>query len=104
MIRIFVISKTRLYWTSFCISGILYLSLLGLRKYGDELLGKFKWGHSFYEVNYDLLEMYRQCKDGAECVAKQTEFLKNEETERKKKTNIEGRFSNNQLIETLVVY
>lgn len=66
--------------------------IVGLRKYGDELLGKFKWGHSFYEVNYDLLEMYRQCKDGAECVAKQTEFLKNEETERKKKTNIEDFF------------
>lgn len=34
--------------------------------------------------------MYRQCKDGAECVAKQTEFLKNEKAERKKGTNTEG--------------
>ncbi len=57
--------------------------IVGLKKYGDMLLGKFKWGHSFYDVNYELLEMYRKCKDGAECVAKQIEFLKNEKAERK---------------------
>ncbi len=64
------IKKKKLYW--------------GLKSYGDNLLGKFKWGHSFYEVNYELLEMYRNCKDGAECVAKQIAFLKNEKEERKK--------------------
>lgn len=58
--------------------------IVGLKKYGNILLNKFKWGHSFYEVNHDLLEMYRKCKDGAECVAKQTEFLKAEKAERKK--------------------
>ncbi len=57
--------------------------IVGLRKYGDMLLGKFKWGHSFYDVNYELLEMYRKCKDGAECVSKQIEFLKNEKAQRK---------------------
>ena len=46
------------------------------------MLEKFKWGHSFYEVNQELLDMYAACKDGAECVAKQMEFLKKEKTER----------------------
>ena len=62
----------------------------GLKSYGDELLGKFKWGHSFFEVNYELLEMYRCCKDGAECVAKQIEFLKNEKDNRMHKTQDSG--------------
>lgn len=59
------------------------LYIVGLEKYGSMLLSKFKWGHSFYTVNYELLEMYRKCKDGAECVAKQIEFLNNEKAKRK---------------------
>ena len=39
-------------------------------------------GHSFYEVNKELLDMYASCKDGAECVSKQMEFLKKEKEER----------------------
>jgi hypothetical protein len=50
----------------------------GLKQYGKELLSKFKWGHSFYEVNESLLDMYAKCKDGAEVVQKQIDFLKNE--------------------------
>ena len=57
--------------------------IVGLEKYGTELLNKFKWGHSFYTVNYELLEIYRKCKDGAEVVAKQIEFLNNEKLKRK---------------------
>jgi len=35
-------------------------------------------------VNEQLLEMYASCKDGAEVVAKQIEFLKSEKKERLK--------------------
>ncbi len=52
--------------------------IVGLKELGERLLGKFKWGHSFYEVNFDLLEMYAKCKDGADVVAQQNEFLSSE--------------------------
>ena len=58
--------------------------IVGLKSYGEKLLAKFKWGHSFFEVNEQLLEMYASCKDGAEVVAKQIEFLKSEKKERLK--------------------
>lgn len=45
-------------------------------------MSKFKWGHSFYEVNEELLDMYASCKDGAEVVQKQNEFLKKEQDAR----------------------
>jgi pre-rRNA-processing protein TSR3 len=54
----------------------------GLKEYGAKLLAKFKWGHSFYEVNEELLDMYAKCKTGAECVQKQAEFLKREQEEK----------------------
>lgn len=59
-----------------------YNAFKGLKSHGEQLLSKFKWGHSFYEVNQELLDMYAACKDGAEVVAKQIEFLKKEKAER----------------------
>lgn len=56
--------------------------IVGLPERGQQLLGKFKWGHSFFEVNRKLLDMYAACKDGAEVVAKQIEFLKKEKLDR----------------------
>jgi pre-rRNA-processing protein TSR3 len=49
--------------------------IIGLKEFGERLLAKFKWGHSFFQINFDLLEMYAKCKDGAEVVSKQNEFL-----------------------------
>jgi pre-rRNA-processing protein TSR3 len=59
--------------------------IVGLKKYGEQLLAKFKWGHSFYEVNRELLDIYANCKDGAEVVLRQNEFLKNEKEQLKMK-------------------
>lgn len=61
------------------------------------MLEKFKWGHSFYEVNKELLDMYAGCKDGAECVSKQMEFLKKEKQERLN-PKVDGLFSGYNLI------
>ena len=36
----------------------------------------FKWGHSFIEMNYDLLEAYSDVKTSEEVVRIQNEFLK----------------------------
>ena len=64
-----------------------YNAFKGLKSHGEQLLSKFKWGHSFYEVNQELLDMYAACKDGAEVVAKQIEFLKKEKAERDSQDN-----------------
>lgn len=58
--------------------------IVGLKEVGEKLLNKFKWGHSFYEVNHELLEIYSKCKDGAEVVQKQIEYLNNEKLTRGK--------------------
>lgn len=39
------------------------LSILGFRMQAEELLGKFKWGHTFFELNGNLLEEYASLKD-----------------------------------------
>ncbi|XP_011159886.2 18S rRNA aminocarboxypropyltransferase [Solenopsis invicta] len=40
-------------------------------------LGKFSWGHSFLELNSELLEKYALCKSSEEVIAAQEEYLKN---------------------------
>jgi len=44
-------------------------------------------------VNQELLDMYASCKDGAECVSKQMEFLKKEKQERLN-PKVDGLFKN----------
>ena len=34
------------------------LFILGFKDQGLELLDKFKWGHTFYELNQNLLDEY----------------------------------------------
>lgn len=65
------------------------------------MLGKFKWGHSFYEVNEELLEMYAKCKDGTEVVQKQNEFLQKEK-ESRLNDNTDGKFFDQHFSESNV--
>ena len=39
------------------------LFILGSREQSLELLDKFKWGHTFYELNQNLLEEYSELED-----------------------------------------
>ncbi len=39
------------------------------------ILNKFKWGHTFLELNRQLLDEYAQAKDSSEVVAIQSEYL-----------------------------
>ncbi|XP_062583431.1 18S rRNA aminocarboxypropyltransferase-like [Saccostrea cucullata] len=55
--------------------------ITGYKELGDILLKKFKWGHTFYEVNQELLEKYAKCKDSTEVVAAQKEYLEQLEEE-----------------------
>jgi hypothetical protein len=74
----------------------MFHSNLGLKEYGAKLLSKFKWGHSFYEVNQELLDIYAECKNGAECVQKQVEFLKKEKEDKEKFSQTNGKLFKSQ--------
>lgn len=51
------------------------LCILGDREHAEELLSKFRWGHTFLELNAEPLERYADCADSAEVVAVQQEYL-----------------------------
>lgn len=66
------------------LAAIFYIT--GFPEHGEALLGKFKWGHAFNKVNGGLLTRYAKCKDSAEVLQVQNEYLKKlEEDERIKK-------------------
>ena len=46
-----------------------------MKELGSILLKKFKWGDSFYDVNREALEAYASCKNSAEVVEKQEQYL-----------------------------
>ena len=46
-----------------------------LKELGDILMMKFKWGSSFFEVNQKILDMYAKCKNSAEVVKAQQDYL-----------------------------
>lgn len=49
--------------------------ITGYKQMAEEYLSKFSWGHSFLELNEDLLDDYAKCKDGAEVIAIQQEYI-----------------------------
>ncbi|CAG8740701.1 10361_t:CDS:2, partial [Funneliformis caledonium] len=49
--------------------------ITGFKEYAQELLSKFKWGHSFLTLNGELLSKYVQCEDSIEVVKVQNEWL-----------------------------
>ena len=49
--------------------------ILGARDQAEELLSKFRWGHTFLELNEEPLRRYAQAADSTEVVAIQQEYL-----------------------------
>lgn len=45
------------------------------------MMDGFKWGHTFLELNHDLLEAYSEVDTSAEVVRVQNEFLDNSQNE-----------------------
>ena len=54
------------------------LCILGHRERAEELLGTFRWGHTFLELNEEPLRRYADCEDSDEVVAVQDEYLEAE--------------------------
>ncbi|MEA3281802.1 MAG: DUF367 family protein [Euryarchaeota archaeon] len=51
------------------------LYILGEDEQAATILGKFNWGHTFLELNRELLEAYACAKDSSEVIAIQSEYL-----------------------------
>ncbi|TKR26333.1 DUF367 family protein [Natronomonas salsuginis] len=51
------------------------LCILGHRDRAEEILGKFRWGHTFLELNDEPLRRYADCSDSTEVVEIQSEYL-----------------------------
>jgi pre-rRNA-processing protein TSR3 len=51
------------------------LCILGERSQAEDLLAKFRWGHTFLELNDEPLRRYADCADSTDVVAIQEEYL-----------------------------
>ncbi|WP_122089242.1 DUF367 family protein [Halalkalicoccus subterraneus] len=49
--------------------------ILGEREHAESILSKFRWGHTFLELNEEPLRRYAACEDSSEIVAVQGEYL-----------------------------
>jgi pre-rRNA-processing protein TSR3 len=59
--------------------------IVGLKEEAKFYLGKFSWGHSFIELNDELLELYSKCKDSKEILEVQQKYLDDTEKARDNK-------------------
>jgi pre-rRNA-processing protein TSR3 len=59
------------------LAGALYIA--GFREEAQKLLSIFVWGHTFLELNVDLLEAYAGAKDSTEIVKMQSAFIGEQE-------------------------
>ncbi|MFB6071409.1 MAG: DUF367 family protein [Halobacterium sp.] len=55
------------------------LAILGYWERAEDVLSKFRWGHTFLELNEEPLERYADCADSSEVVAVQDDYLADED-------------------------
>lgn len=53
------------------------LIILGFQSNAEELLNKFKWGHTFLELNIELLELYKNQEDPNEILKIEKDYFPN---------------------------
>ena len=53
------------------------LYICGFPDSASLVLSKFTWGHSFFELNAELLDLYAECKSAKEVIATQQDYLDN---------------------------
>ena len=51
------------------------LCILGARESAEHVLSKFRWGHTFLELNEEPLRRYTQATDSADIITIQAEYL-----------------------------
>ena len=52
-----------------------HVSLAGLKDLGDLLLSKFKWGHTFFELNREILDEYAACRNDVDVILAERRYL-----------------------------
>lgn len=52
------------------------LFICGLKNDAHVVLSRFKWGHSFFSLNEELLEAYSECQNAVEIIEAQNRYLK----------------------------
>lgn len=62
------------------IAAAMFIS--GFKEEAKFLLSKFSWGHSFLELNDELLELYANCKSSQEILDAQKKYLEDSEQAR----------------------
>ncbi|WP_248903722.1 DUF367 family protein [Halocatena marina] len=55
------------------------LCILGEREQAEQLLSKFRWGHTFLELNAEPLSRYAACEDSTAIVSVQQDYLESED-------------------------
>jgi pre-rRNA-processing protein TSR3 len=66
-------SKAGILSTAEALSGALYI--LGYRKMAQEFMNKFKWGHTFLELNCNLLEDYANAENPEQVAELEEEYF-----------------------------
>eukprot|EP00232_Nephroselmis_pyriformis_P024323 CAMPEP_0182853726 /NCGR_PEP_ID=MMETSP0034_2-20130328/854_1 /TAXON_ID=156128 /ORGANISM="Nephroselmis pyriformis, Strain CCMP717" /LENGTH=255 /DNA_ID=CAMNT_0024984507 /DNA_START=12 /DNA_END=776 /DNA_ORIENTATION=+ len=51
--------------------------ICGWKEEARQIMGAFKWGHSFFSLNHELLDGYASCTNADEIIQLQNDFLKN---------------------------
>ena len=51
------------------------LTICGFRDAAEAVMSKFKWGHSFFSLNGELLDRYAACETAPAVIAAQTAYL-----------------------------
>ena len=71
------------------------LYIVGMKNESKYLLSKFKWGPTFININYELLNGYNKCTDSKSVVDFQNKWLLKVQNEKKNNHKI-GRWNNKQ--------
>lgn len=59
------------------IAATMYIT--GYKKVAKQYLDKFSWGHSFIELNQQILETYSNCKDSQSIIVEQNKYIEEEQ-------------------------
>lgn len=60
--------------------------ITGHKKEAQFYLSKFSWGHSFLELNAEVLDLYASCTDSTSVIEAQNKFLESADKERDQRT------------------
>ena len=61
--------------TSEAIAAALYI--LGYKEHAKDIMNKFKWGHTFIDLNHDILEDYSHVKEQNKIIEIEKEYFPN---------------------------